>query len=318
MKSRVVVQDVLVCLCTLAGAALPTPDRVLAQETGEVTGQILSEDTEQPLPGVVVRVRGTQRGAVSDGDGRFTIRGVPSGSRVLEISVMGYRSESLAVDVPPGAPAQVEISLVSRPLEVGGIQVSVLRPDLQPRAELTEREVRRANPKDAGELLRELGGVDAVRRGPLGLDPVVRGLRETEVGTYLDGTRLFPAGPARMDPPLTHLDPSAVRGMEVVKGPYALTWGAGNLAAIRLETPTSTPASSTDPSRLARAAWASGLTAPGGRAETIVRVGASGSLVTSVRWKEGASWPWTWVRTPAFCWERAIRTRVPWTIRAVS
>ena len=39
-----------------------------------------------------------------------------------------------------------------------------------------------------------------------------------------------------MDSPLTHLDPSAVRSMEVVKGPYALTWGAGNLSAIRIET----------------------------------------------------------------------------------
>ena len=47
---------------------------------------------------------------------------------------------------------------------------------------------------------------------------------------------MFPAGPARMDSPLTHLDPSAVRSIEVVKGPYALTWGPGNLAAIRVET----------------------------------------------------------------------------------
>ena len=46
--------------------------------------------------------------------------------------------------------------------------------------------------------MQNLDGVDAVRRGPLGLDPVVRGLRETEVGTYLDGTRLesMRAGPA--------------------------------------------------------------------------------------------------------------------------
>ena len=75
-----------------------------------------------------------------------------------------------------------------------------------------------------------------MRRGPVGIDPVIQGLRETEIGAYLDGTRLFPGGPARMDSALSHLDPSAIRKIQVVKGPYALTWGAGNLSAIRAET----------------------------------------------------------------------------------
>ena len=87
-----------------------------------------------------------------------------------------------------------------------------------------------------GELLRGLPGVDSVRRGPLGLDPVVRGLRETQVGGYIDGARWFPGGPGRMDSPLSHVDPTAIRSIEVEKGPYALTWGAGNLAAVRVET----------------------------------------------------------------------------------
>jgi len=39
-----------------------------------------------------------------------------------------------------------------------------------------------------------------------------------------------------MDSPLSHLDPSAISRIEVVKGPYALTWGSGNLSAIRVET----------------------------------------------------------------------------------
>jgi iron complex outermembrane receptor protein len=101
---------------------------------------------------------------------------------------------------------------------------------------MKQREIRQANPRDSGELLRNLDGVSAVRRGPVGLDPVVRGLRETEVGTYLDGTRIFPGGAARMDSPLSHLDPTMIETIEVVKGPYALTWGAGNLSAIRAQT----------------------------------------------------------------------------------
>ncbi|MEX2530952.1 MAG: TonB-dependent receptor [Gemmatimonadota bacterium] len=214
---------------------IPLETRAQAR-TGTVTGEVVTEGSGAPLQSVSVSVDGTGRGAVTDSDGVVLIEGVPAGLQTVTARMLGYRTAAQEVEVVPGETVRVVFSLRSRPLEVGGIRVSVLRPDLQPRAELSERELRRANPKDAGQLLRRVGGVDAVRRGPLGLDPVVRGLRETEVGTYLDGTRLFPAGPARMDSPLTHLDPSAVSTMEVVKGPYALTWGAGNLSAIRVET----------------------------------------------------------------------------------
>ena len=84
--------------------------------------------------------------------------------------------------------------------------------------------------------MQTMSGVNVVRRGPVGLDPVVRGLRETQVGVYVDGMRTFPADPARMDSPLSHTGPSTLQSVEVAKGPYALTWGGGQLSAIRAET----------------------------------------------------------------------------------
>lgn len=207
-----------------------------ADRVGTVTGQIVGVDAGDPLSGVTVQLQGEERGTVSNESGRYLLQGIPAGTYTLEVSALGYRTITRTVDVAAGGTAEADFSLELRPVEVGGINVSVLRPDMQPQAELTEREVQRANPKDAGQVLRSLTGVEAVRRGPLGLDPVVRGLRETEIGTYLDGTRQFPQGPARMDSPLTHLDPSAISDIQVVKGPYALTWGAGNMSAIRVET----------------------------------------------------------------------------------
>ncbi len=201
----------------------------------EVTGHVLRGEDGSPLSGAVVRATGTDVWATTNDSGGFSLT-LHAGSHTVEASALGYRTMTFQVTVGAGQSTPLDFRLDSRPLALEGISVSVLRPDLIPRAALAGRRVDEANPKDAGELLRALEGVEAVRRGPLGLDPVVRGLRETEIGTYLDGARMFPAGPARMDSPLTHLDPSAVRSIEVVKGPYALTWGAGNLSAIRVET----------------------------------------------------------------------------------
>lgn len=124
----------------------------------------------------------------------------------------------------------------TQPVLLPGVTVSVLRPGGAAALEVESQAVREANPRDAGELLRKLPGLDAVRRGPLGLDPVVRGLHETQVGVFVDGAQMFSGSSDRMDSPMSHLDPSALESIEVVKGPYALTWGAGNMAGIRLET----------------------------------------------------------------------------------
>lgn len=207
-----------------------------AQSTGTVAGTVIDADTDAPLPGVNVVLRGTERGAATGSDGQFQIAEVASGTYTLEARFLGYRTTERTVEVTAGATVQVQLALTPRSVELDGIEVTALRPDLQPASELEEAAVREANPRDSGELLRSLSGIDAVRRGPVGLDPVVRGLRETEVGVYMDGTRMFPAGPARMDSPMSHFDPTIIESMEVVKGPYALTWGAGNLGAIRVET----------------------------------------------------------------------------------
>ena len=197
-----------------------------AAQTGQVVGRVLGPLGEA-IPFVALQWEGAPGWNAARAERRLRSLSVPAGTRTIAAQALGYRTARQTVDVPLNGTVTLNFTLETRPLDVAGISVSVLRPDLTPAAQLEEREVREANPKDVGELLRAMEGVDAVRRGPLGLDPVVRGLRETEVGTYLDGTRLEPAGPARMDSPLTHLDPSAVRSVEVVKGPYALTWGSG-------------------------------------------------------------------------------------------
>ena len=82
------------------------------------------------------------------------------------------------------------------------------------------------------ESLRATPHVRILRRGGTNFEPVVQGLRETQLAMVVDSTRTFAAGPARMDSELSHVDPSSVAKVEVVTGPYALTEGAGAMAAI--------------------------------------------------------------------------------------
>lgn len=91
---------------------------------------------------------------------------------------------------------------------------------------------------DLVESLRAVPNVSVLRRGGTNLDPVVQGLRETQVAMVVDGTRTFAAGPARMDSELSHVDVGNVGSIEVITGPYALAEGAGAMAAILVHSPT--------------------------------------------------------------------------------
>ena len=223
-------------LTLAAGLLLVAAAGPLRAQPTEISGVVVEAGSGEPISGATVRIRETELGTLTGQAGTFRIRRAPTGVVRITVEAPGYRSAARDVDLEGGGRTDLRFELEPRPVRVGGIQATVLRPDLRPEARLESEEVELENPKDSGALLRSLPGVGGVRRGPLGIDPSVRGLRETEVGTYLDGTRMFPAGPARMDSPLTHLDPSAISDIEVVKGPYALTLGAGNLSAVRVST----------------------------------------------------------------------------------
>jgi len=225
-------------------ASLAVSPRALGQSTGAVAGRVV-DDTGAPLPGVNVVLQDAGTGAVTNTNGRFRIGGVPTGALTLEARFVGYQTVERSLTVEAGTTTRVAITLQSEAVSMRGVEVTALRPSLEPSDQLAEDQIRKAEVADPGALLRTLPGVDAVRRGPLGLDPNVRGLSETEVGVYVGGLRTFPAGPGRMDSPLSHIDPSTIKSIDVVKGPYALTWGPGNMSAIRVtqrgEDPPRTP-----------------------------------------------------------------------------
>jgi iron complex outermembrane receptor protein len=222
-------------LPVLALLVLAMPGRIEAQESAGLVGTVVTGTEGDPVAAVTIEIVGTGHRTTADATGHFRFERLPAGPITVRTIAVGYAGSERRLELTPGAVEEVILEIAVEPVTLPGVQVSVLRPDLGSQAILEAEAVRESNPRDPAELLRQLPGVDAVRRGPIGLDPVVRGLRETQVASFVDGERRFPAGPGRMDSPLTHLDPLAIRKIEVVNGPYALTWGAGSMSAIRAE-----------------------------------------------------------------------------------
>ncbi len=63
---------------------------------GQVTGIVVESGTGDPIPGVNVIIKGTNMGAATDFDGKFTIL-MPQGKHQLEVSAVGYKTQIVNV-----------------------------------------------------------------------------------------------------------------------------------------------------------------------------------------------------------------------------
>ena len=217
---------------------LAAPAGLHAQDAGPVTGSV-TDAQGLALPGATIVLRTAERvfvaSTVTDRAGGFAFAAVPAGDYLLAASLLGFAPREEPVTAGSAGADGVAVTL-----EVGAfsqeVRVTALMPEVATELAVPAAAIERRVARDLAQSLRGHAGVTALRRGAINLDPSVRGLYAEQIGVFVDGTRTFAAGPARMDSALSHVSPHALRSLRVVRGPYALTWGAGTLSAIQAET----------------------------------------------------------------------------------
>lgn len=90
----------------------------VAAQQRTVTGRVLSDDDKSPLPGVTVRIKGTQRLTQTDANGNFSITVNPG--ETLQLSYVGYEP----TDVTPGSSNAVSVNLKKTGGDLGEVVVT--------------------------------------------------------------------------------------------------------------------------------------------------------------------------------------------------
>jgi len=93
---------------------------VIAQ-TRTITGTITSSDDNQPIPGVSIKIRGTQAGAITDAAGKYSLT-IPSGSTTIEFSYIGYVTQSR----PIGSSGSINVVLTPDAKVLGEVVITAL------------------------------------------------------------------------------------------------------------------------------------------------------------------------------------------------
>src|SRR5258706_11982125 len=83
---------------------------VYGQQYQEISGIVLDQETNSPLPGANIMLKGTITGTSSNQDGRFAIKTKLEFPVTIEISFLGYQTQTLTLTEPV---PQLNIRLLS-------------------------------------------------------------------------------------------------------------------------------------------------------------------------------------------------------------
>jgi TonB-linked SusC/RagA family outer membrane protein len=216
-------------LCLALLAALLGAAGLSAQDpTGTVSGRVVEATSREPVPGAAVSVG--SRTAVSEQDGRFTLRGVPAGSQTVRATRVGFGAGSATVTVAAGQTATVEITLSTAALQledlvVIGYGTQEARDNTGAVEAVTQEEFNAGRIVSPEELIQgKVAGVQVVDNGEPGGSMNIRIRGGTSINAsneplfVVDGTPLSVGGGISAGRnPLNFLNPEDIESVTVLK-----------------------------------------------------------------------------------------------------
>jgi TonB-linked SusC/RagA family outer membrane protein len=213
-----------------------------AQATGTIAGRVVDAENGQPIAAAQVTISGTQLGRATGDDGRFSLPGIATGTRVVIVRRIGYQQQSRTVTVNANATVTVDFSLVKSSVSLAGVVVTATGEERKKEvgnavSTLSSTEFEKAGAGNTQQILqgRSTGVTVLANGGSPGAGGTIRlrGVNSITQGNrpliYVDGIRIFngnsPTGVSSRQSvsPLNDIPASDIDRIEIVKGPAATT-----------------------------------------------------------------------------------------------
>ena len=217
-----IIYSVLLCIISL---------NLFAQN--ELKG-VVHDNKNNPLDHVSIYIPDLKRGSISNVQGEYSLKNIPEGSWLVEISLISYRT--IAEKIFIKGIVKHNVDLISTSYELNEVMVTGV----------SSATVKRENPipisiLNKGELLQNassnlidgisiIPGVSQITLGASISKPVIRGLGYNRVVTINDGVRQ--EGQQWFDEFGIEIDENSVNKIEVLKGPASLNYGSDAMAGV--------------------------------------------------------------------------------------
>jgi len=223
-------------------AAVLGPNRSTGAQvtnTGTIAGRVSDANSGIPIVGASVRVSGTQIGAATTEDGRYTIRGVRPGATEVVVTRIGYEPKRTSVTVTAGGTVTVDVALSQAAFSLSEVVVTVT--GAQRKAEIANTvasvdigtKATETTANSLGQLISgQAAGVQIISAGAAGGGSRIRirGQSSLSLGNspvvYVDGVKVYSeatTASATRSSRFDDINPDEIETIDILKGPAAAT-----------------------------------------------------------------------------------------------
>lgn len=211
-------------------------ENLFSQQTGNLVGIVTDAETNEPLPGVNVIIKGTYYGAASDIKGSFKINEISAGKYNVDVSLIGYKTyQYTGIEISANRTTQLDVKLEETVLTLNQDVVVVGdKPLLDPEETQSKKTISK---EDIDALIVEnVSNIVTQQTGVVTADNEIniRGGRSYENAFLLDGISV-------QDPIAgtgfgLQLSAAAIEEVEVITGGFNAEYGQATSGVVNVRT----------------------------------------------------------------------------------
>ncbi len=216
----------------------------LAQKSGTISGVVKSSESNEPILASEIILQPGNLGTISNENGYFIFENLQAGTYTIIVNHLGYNSFEERIVLGQNEQKELEILLQQGIHNLEGVEIT--NPSFQKapyiKDIINQKQIESMPARDVGDFLRSEPNVNGIRKGGGNIDPVIRGLKFSQLNVqYNNGQKIEGGCPNRMDPAVSHININDISRIEIFKGPYALRFGPNFGAVLNLVTEKAKP-----------------------------------------------------------------------------
>jgi iron complex outermembrane recepter protein len=201
---------------------------------GSLSGRVTEKGKTSGVAGASVYIADLKLGVIADSGGNYLFKSLPSGTYLVEVHSVGFKTVTKSIAVNGLTVANFELSdeyvEESQVVVTGLSKATQIKRSPVPIVSVNHQYIVTNLSSNIIDAIAKVPGVNALTTGPNISKPYIRGLGYNRILTLFDGIRQ--EGQQWGDEHGIEVDQYGIDHVEIVKGPASLTYGSDALAGV--------------------------------------------------------------------------------------
>jgi len=205
---------------------------------GLIEGRVSEKNSNIPLAGVNIIIKGTMFGAISDKNGNFKMENIPAGKYLMQVQMIGYHTIEKEIEVKKSHIIYLQFELAPEIIKGEAIVVTGTRTPRYVKNSpvktevVTKEEIKRLNPTNFLEATQSIIGIESTTECSIcnASSISIQGLPGRYTQVLIDGIPFFSSlgqTYGYMELPANFIDQ-----LEIIKGANSVLYGSDAIAGI--------------------------------------------------------------------------------------